>query len=100
MQPAAIRGLTSGFAAHYQAATNPQTRLLHRDISGGNILIYPKVKRDNDGTKCTIVWTGLLVDWELSKPVDDDQAPSKASQAERMVCILYRTALIDTYRRL
>ncbi|TBU26901.1 hypothetical protein BD311DRAFT_866483 [Dichomitus squalens] len=70
--------------AHHQAATNPKTRLLHRDISGRNILIYPKVKRDSDGTNPAIVWTGLLVDWELSKSIDDDQAPSKASQAERM----------------
>ncbi|TBU44835.1 hypothetical protein BD309DRAFT_990000 [Dichomitus squalens] len=42
------------------------------------------VKRDSDGTNPAIVWTGLLVDWELSKSIDDDQAPSKASQAERM----------------
>ncbi|EJF56423.1 hypothetical protein DICSQDRAFT_141278 [Dichomitus squalens LYAD-421 SS1] len=73
-----------GIRAHHQAATNPKTRLLHRDISGGNILIYPKVKRDSNGTNPAIVWTGLLVDWELSKPIDDDQAPSKASQAEHM----------------
>ncbi|EJF57852.1 hypothetical protein DICSQDRAFT_111022 [Dichomitus squalens LYAD-421 SS1] len=73
-----------GIRAHHQAATNPKTRLLHRDISGGNILIYPKVKRDSNGTNPAIVWTGLLVDWELSKPIDDDQTPSKGSQAEHM----------------
>ena len=98
MTLAIIQELISDVSAHYQAATNPQTRLLHRDISGGNILIYPKIKRD--GTKCAIVWTGLLVDWELSKPVDDDQAPSKASQAERMVCTLYCPTSTNTHRRL
>ena len=38
--------------------------MLHRDISGGNILILPKV------TGRTIKWTGLLTDWEMSKPTD------------------------------
>ena len=71
-------------AAHHQAATNPKTRLLHRDISGGNILIYPRVKLNEDGVNA-MTWCGILSDWELAKPVDDDNAPSKATQAEQMV---------------
>ncbi|KAM5541094.1 hypothetical protein V8D89_005227 [Ganoderma adspersum] len=69
--------------AHCQAATNPKTLVLHRDISGGNILIYPRVTRNEDGTHA-MVWRGILSDWELSRPVDDDHSPSKATQAEQM----------------
>ncbi|KAI1786103.1 hypothetical protein LXA43DRAFT_1035102 [Ganoderma leucocontextum] len=69
--------------AHHQAATHPETRLLHCDISGGNIMIYPKIRQDKEGTN-PLVWTGILSDWELSKPVDSLEAASKATQADRM----------------
>ena len=49
-------------AAHYQAATYSKTRLLHCDISGGNILICPKVKRDESEKNPMVVWTGVLGD--------------------------------------
>nr|VWO97853.1 HsvB [Ganoderma boninense] len=65
------------------SATNPTTLILHRDISGGNILIHPRVRRNEDGVH-TIVWGGILSDWELSKPVDDEHSPSKATQAEQV----------------
>ncbi|OBZ73892.1 hypothetical protein A0H81_06308 [Grifola frondosa] len=43
-------------------------RVLHRDVSAGNMLMYPfKVTPRNGATKH--VWTGLLNDWELSKPI-------------------------------
>ncbi|EJF60929.1 hypothetical protein DICSQDRAFT_170785 [Dichomitus squalens LYAD-421 SS1] len=70
--------------AHCQAATNPKTLLLHRDISAGNILIYPRVRHGKDGTKRAIVWTGILCDWELAKPVDDQRAPSNAPRTSQM----------------
>ncbi|OSD02308.1 hypothetical protein PYCCODRAFT_1459218 [Trametes coccinea BRFM310] len=42
--------------------------IMHRDVSGGNILIHPIVKpRREDGRLC-VAWEGLLSDWELSKP--------------------------------
>ncbi|PIL32489.1 hypothetical protein GSI_05192 [Ganoderma sinense ZZ0214-1] len=69
--------------AHHQATTNPKTRLLHRDVSGGNILIYPRVKRNGDDVNA-MTWCGILSDWELAKPVDDDNPPSKATQADQM----------------
>ncbi|KAI1781791.1 hypothetical protein LXA43DRAFT_1078177 [Ganoderma leucocontextum] len=76
--------LLDSLHAHYEAATNPKTRLLHRDISSGNILIYPKVRCRKAGKKPSLVWTGLLCDWELAKPVDDQNTPSRLSQAGRM----------------
>ena len=33
------------------------------------------------------MWTGVLSDWELSKPVDVEEVASRATQAERMVCL-------------
>ncbi len=42
--------------------------MLHRDVSGGNILILPIVMKDARGAE--IKWTGLLTDWEMSKPKD------------------------------
>ncbi|KAM5541530.1 hypothetical protein V8D89_004720 [Ganoderma adspersum] len=54
--------------AHYHAYTRPKIPVLHRDISGGNILILPKVIKGTNGK--TIKWTGLLSDWEMSKPTD------------------------------
>ena len=68
--------------AHCEAATNPKTNLLHRDISGGNILILPTVVDRADGSR-SLKWTGLLADWEMSKPRQN--APSKPRQPERTV---------------
>ena len=76
--------LTTYSIAHYQAATHPQTRLLHCDVSSGNIMIYPKVKHDRAG-EASLVWTGILSDWELSRPVDDQNAPPRTTQAHRLV---------------
>ncbi|EJF59486.1 hypothetical protein DICSQDRAFT_21808, partial [Dichomitus squalens LYAD-421 SS1] len=54
--------------------------LLHRDISGGNILILPKVSKEEDGTRA-LKWTGILVDWEMSKPLQN--TASRPRQPER-----------------
>ncbi|KAI1788214.1 hypothetical protein LXA43DRAFT_894987 [Ganoderma leucocontextum] len=70
--------------AHHEAAVNPGIRILHRDISGGNILICPKILRQRDSTKRSIMWTGILSDWELSKAVDVQEAASRATRAHRM----------------
>ncbi|TBU23670.1 hypothetical protein BD311DRAFT_868640 [Dichomitus squalens] len=70
--------------AHHQAETNPETRILHCDISGGNILIYPKIKRDQEGNNPLLIWTGILTDWELAKPVDSQGTASEVIQGDRM----------------
>ena len=82
---ARLSALTVTYAAHYEAVTNSNTRILHCDISGGNILIYPKVKRDSEGNDPVLIWTGILTDWELSKPLDTHEAAYRATQADRMV---------------
>ena len=85
-------GLTvSNIAAHYQAATHPRTLLLHGDISTKNILIYPQVRHDNEGDKAAIVWTGLLCDWELAKPIDPrlQESLSATASSPQMVGLWY-----------
>ncbi|KAI1781857.1 hypothetical protein LXA43DRAFT_593685 [Ganoderma leucocontextum] len=71
--------------AHHQAATNRKTRLLHRDISGGNMLIYPNVRLEDDGKGESMVWTGILTDWELAKPIDVPEETPRSLQANRVV---------------
>ncbi|KAI1788204.1 hypothetical protein LXA43DRAFT_895063 [Ganoderma leucocontextum] len=69
--------------AHEEAATMPEKPLLHRDISSGNILIYPRTTVDADGV-VTLEWRGILADWEMSKPKHKDESvPRTARQPER-----------------
>ena len=77
------------FAAHYQAATHPRTLLLHGDISPRNILIYPQVRHNDEGDKAAIVWTGLLCDWELAKPIDPrlQESLSATASSPQMVSL-------------
>ena len=54
---------------------------MHRDISAGNILIYPCVMYDEDAKTIMIVWVGILGDWELAKY----KSLMKGRQPERTV---------------
>ncbi|PIL32460.1 hypothetical protein GSI_05162 [Ganoderma sinense ZZ0214-1] len=65
--------------AHFEAATKPEVPLLHRDVSGGNILIVPHILKDADGAE--IKWRGMLTDWEMSKPMDSKNTSGR--QPER-----------------
>ncbi|KAI0631767.1 hypothetical protein C8Q77DRAFT_1211054 [Trametes polyzona] len=61
--------------AHKDAVN--KAKIMHRDISGGNILIYPRATSFGNSGKKHVAWRGLLADWELSKPiggVHDDRA--------------------------
>ncbi|EJF59438.1 hypothetical protein DICSQDRAFT_181948 [Dichomitus squalens LYAD-421 SS1] len=60
---------------HRQAVE--RCRILHRDVSAGNILILPTIKSG------WIYWTGILSDWELSKFLPADEAELKARQPHR-----------------
>ena len=67
-------------------ATDKQ--ILHRDISRGNILIYPKVESSEDKETKVVTrqlrWHGILTDWELSKSLGGPMA-TRARQCERTV---------------
>ncbi|KAI0742350.1 hypothetical protein C8Q80DRAFT_1108437, partial [Daedaleopsis nitida] len=55
------------FDAHYVATLKDQ--ILHRDVSGGNILLYPKAERQCDWL--CLGTGGILTDWELAKRITD-----------------------------
>ena len=61
----------------------PKVPILHRDVSGGNILIIPSIIKDDQGAE--IKWTGLLTDWEMSKPRDGATVAPGGRQPERTV---------------
>ncbi|OBZ73638.1 hypothetical protein A0H81_06293 [Grifola frondosa] len=63
--------------AHEDAVT--LARVLHRDISSGNMIMYPVEVEVEEGVT-QYVWTGLLNDWELSKPI---ASPGTAEIARR-----------------
>ncbi|KAI0648448.1 hypothetical protein C8Q79DRAFT_575589 [Trametes meyenii] len=67
--------------AHSDAATSG-AKMLHRDISIGNILIHPTVEIQQDGS-CRVVRRGMLTDWELAKPLCDDKLKECQRQPER-----------------
>ena len=76
-------------AAHHDAAV--KSKIIHRDISSGNILILPTFEERDDGnggTKFVVSWRGILADWELSKPISDNPEDELARQPERTVCLL------------
>ncbi|KAI0631773.1 hypothetical protein C8Q77DRAFT_1159518 [Trametes polyzona] len=56
--------------------------VMHCDVSGGNILIYPQVLPDS--TTLWMIWTGMLADWELSKAVGAQDQMPRARQPERI----------------
>ncbi|PIL32453.1 hypothetical protein GSI_05155 [Ganoderma sinense ZZ0214-1] len=70
-----LRCVIDSVRAHEQAY---KLNILHRDISAGNIIIYPKVEIING--KRSLRWVGLLTDWEMSKRTD--QSPRRR-QPER-----------------
>ncbi|KAH9946077.1 uncharacterized protein BXZ73DRAFT_37541, partial [Epithele typhae] len=45
-----------------------KANILHRDISGGNIIIVPRVINNHRFRR--LVWEGMLIDWELAKRID------------------------------
>ncbi|KAI0636344.1 hypothetical protein C8Q77DRAFT_1072092 [Trametes polyzona] len=59
-------------------------RLLHRDISAGNVLILPRLESVSPGSdELTVVWDGILTDWELAKVVPSGASMESPRQPER-----------------
>ncbi|KAI0739889.1 hypothetical protein C8Q80DRAFT_1274918 [Daedaleopsis nitida] len=66
--------------AHWKACTD--ANILHRDVSGGNILILPTHVKMETGAEC-VIWMGMLADWEMSKPLILVDRPREPRQPER-----------------
>ncbi len=56
-----------------------EVKIIHRDISGGNILLYKK-KGDKG-------WHGMLTDWELSKDSEIYPIPRQDGRTVRRLLI-------------
>ncbi|KAJ2985194.1 hypothetical protein NUW54_g10231 [Trametes sanguinea] len=65
--------------AHRDAVEKAE--IMHRDVSGGNILIYPHVEQGK--TKHRVRWGGLLADWEMSKSTKVEELQSPPRQPPR-----------------
>ena len=66
-------------------------RIIHHDISSGNILVLPKLeqKAGDDDSKglMEVHWRGLLGDWEHSKPISENIEDGVAREPERTVSL-------------
>ncbi|PIL32464.1 hypothetical protein GSI_05166 [Ganoderma sinense ZZ0214-1] len=65
---------------HHLVATVEGLKILHRDITDDNIVIFPKIETSGNIRK--LAWKGILADWEISKPITTDGS-SRARQPER-----------------
>ncbi|KAI0357239.1 hypothetical protein OH77DRAFT_146372 [Trametes cingulata] len=63
-----IRLLYHCIETHYWAYE--RHKLLHRDVSAGNILILPRLVTDQSGVEL-VEWCGILTDWELATRVPE-----------------------------
>ena len=78
--------LTFPLVAHEHALKN--CRIMHRDVSAGNILIiFSIIPPSSEEELYTIVMKGLLSDWELAKVIPETNSAVFASQPERTVSI-------------
>ncbi|OSC98907.1 hypothetical protein PYCCODRAFT_1417048 [Trametes coccinea BRFM310] len=77
-----VRSLFHCITTHSVAYT--KLRLLHRDISAGNVIIRPALSSNMDENgKRTVTWTGILTDWELAKIVPQPDASGKRKEIPR-----------------
>ncbi|KAI0368180.1 hypothetical protein BV20DRAFT_475388 [Pilatotrama ljubarskyi] len=75
-----IRLMYNCIETHYWAYENH--KLLHRDISAGNVLILPTLVKNDAGVE-VVRWRGVLTDWELAKRVPEPGEQDVARQPER-----------------
>lgn len=76
------------YTAHKEAYQ--KAKILHRDISIGNLLIVDRVFKDPSGRE--LPPEGQLIDWELSKSLDESKQRQQHRTVSscRHIIILYR----------
>ena len=67
--------------------------ILHRDISSGNILIYPII--DKVGNTRHIIWQGVLADWEMAKNMREEARKRQPHRTVRSLSILDSRSAAD-----
>ncbi|TBU51851.1 hypothetical protein BD310DRAFT_278720 [Dichomitus squalens] len=80
---------------HAHKSAVERTKLVHRDVSPGNILIYPKVIKMRG--KYWLRWSGLLADWELSRAVHEPGTSRLPRQPERMGTWQFMSVAVLSY---
>ncbi|KAI0323287.1 hypothetical protein GY45DRAFT_1376437 [Cubamyces sp. BRFM 1775] len=60
-----------------------KAKVMHRDVSSGNIFIYPEVAYRAATGSYHVMRTGILADWELSKPANAKETPMRPRQPPR-----------------
>ncbi|KAI9062369.1 hypothetical protein FKP32DRAFT_1652880 [Trametes sanguinea] len=71
--------ITRCISAHGSAY---QKGVMHRDVSAGNVLIFPREYIDEEGT-LQVDRDGMLTDWELSKDVEEKPGAKGPRQPDR-----------------
>ncbi|EJF59424.1 hypothetical protein DICSQDRAFT_22180, partial [Dichomitus squalens LYAD-421 SS1] len=67
---------------HYDVTV--KSKILHCDISSGNILILPTFVLQQEGDMTLrVTWRGILADWELSKPISRGEEVNQALRPKR-----------------
>ena len=93
----------STITAHTEAVE--QCNLLHRDVSAGNILILPMIfvtSNKTKGQRISVMWCGVLSDWELATKLPDANETSKSLQRShravvRVSILLHVNMLCNRY---
>ncbi|KAI1784486.1 hypothetical protein LXA43DRAFT_1066737 [Ganoderma leucocontextum] len=70
--------------AHFDAME--KSKIIHRDISSGNIHILPTFEPSqnrDDPTALVVVWRGILANWDMSKRIAEPGEVACARQPER-----------------
>ena len=82
-----------------------ECNILHRDISVGNVLILPTIvvtSNKTKGQRISVMWCGVLSDWELAKKRPDANETSKSLQqghhaVVRVSILLHANMLCNRY---
>ncbi|KAI0808328.1 hypothetical protein C8Q74DRAFT_1232831 [Fomes fomentarius] len=69
-------------------------KLIHHDISSGNLLILPVLARTPGEADLRVVWTGILSDWEISKPVAESGDAGRARKSQRIGTLKYMASAL------
>ncbi|KAI0368440.1 hypothetical protein BV20DRAFT_463505 [Pilatotrama ljubarskyi] len=96
-----VRELVGMLAACIEAHRHAYTRkgYLHRDISAGNVLIYPRPTKMPNGT-IKELRVGLLTDWELAKNICDTQEGPRQPDRTGTWQFMSASSLLNTSKRI
>ncbi|RDX50658.1 hypothetical protein OH76DRAFT_433627 [Lentinus brumalis] len=78
-------------STHYEAFDS--LAILHGDVSGGNVLIYPKFLQGNDGWVLRL--TDILPDWEMARPASTTRAEALGTMSVARLSLVKPVEVCD-----